>query len=81
MVNLGRSLLLPNRPYCRPLNYPKYDKDFDLDVDVKMFKTAIRINNKTYDVKIVNLFNFTLRDIMSDWCNNYMGDYKDCIFT
>jgi hypothetical protein len=26
------------------------------------------------------LFSFTFRDIMFDWCNNYMGDYPNCIF-
>jgi hypothetical protein len=49
MVNLGRPPLPPNRPYCRPLNYPEYVKDFDPDVHVRMFKAAIRANSETYD--------------------------------
>jgi hypothetical protein len=55
-------------------------KDFDLDVHVKVFKVVIRINGKTKDAKIVKLFGFTLRDTMSNWCNNYMGYYPNCIF-
>jgi hypothetical protein len=35
---------------------------------------------ETNDAKIVNLFNFTLRDIVSTWCNNYFGDYPECTF-
>jgi hypothetical protein len=26
------------------------------------------------------MFNFTLKDIVFDWCNNYMGDYLYCTF-
>jgi len=48
--------------------------DFDLDVHAKVFKVANRANGETNDVEIVNLFNFTLTDNVSDWCNNYMGD-------
>jgi hypothetical protein len=44
MVNLGRPPLPPNRPYCQPLNYPKYVKDFDPNVHVKFFKVIIRAN-------------------------------------
>jgi hypothetical protein len=55
-------------------------KDFDLDVHVKVFKAAIKINGEIEDVKIVNLFSFTAKDIVCDWCNNYMGDYPNCTF-
>jgi len=80
MVNLSRPPLPSNIPYYWPLNYPKYVKDFNLDTHVKVFKVANRANNETYNVKIVNMFNFTLKDIVSDWCNNYMGDYLYCTF-
>ncbi len=52
----------PNKPYHRPFNYPRYVKDSDPDVHVKVLKVAIRTNGKIKDVKIVNLFSFTLRD-------------------
>jgi hypothetical protein len=40
----------------------------------------IKANGETNDEKFVKLFSFTLKDTMSDWCNNNMGDYLDCIF-
>ncbi len=52
-------------------------KDSGPDVHVKVFKVAIRINGETEDVYIVNLFSFTFKDIVFDWCNNYMGDYPN----
>jgi len=54
-------------------------KDFDLDVHVRVFKATIRINGEIEDVKIVNLFSFTFKDIVYDWCNNYIRDYPDYI--
>jgi hypothetical protein len=62
MVSPRKPPLPPNRPYRWPFNYPKYVKD----VHVKVFKAANRTNNETNDAKIINLFNFTLRDIVSD---------------
>jgi hypothetical protein len=40
-----------------------------------MLEYLIKANSETDDAKNVHLFNFTFRDIVSDWCNNYMGDY------
>jgi len=80
MLNLGKPPLPPNRPYCQPFNYPKYVKDSNPNVHVRVFKATVKANGETEDVEIVNLFSFTLRDIMFDWRNNYMGDYLDYIF-
>jgi hypothetical protein len=80
MVNPSRPPLPPNRPYCRPLNYPKYVKDYDPNVHVKVFKVAIKANNETNDAEIINLFNITFKDIVCCRCNNYVGDYPDCTF-
>jgi hypothetical protein len=49
MVNLGMPPLPPNRHYHWPLNHPKYVKDFDPDVHVKIFKIAIITNSETND--------------------------------
>jgi len=46
----------------------------------EVFKATIRAGNETDDIKIVNLLNFTLKDIVYGWCNNYPKDYLDCIF-
>jgi hypothetical protein len=50
-------------------------KKFNRTAHVGVFKVAIKAHGETKDVKIVNMFSFTLKDIMSNWCNNYMGDY------
>jgi hypothetical protein len=74
-MNPSRPPLPPNKPYCWPFNYLEYVKNFNLDALVRILKTAIKANRETKGVNIVNMFSFTLRDIMSNWCNNYMGDY------
>ncbi len=81
MVNLNRPPLPPNRPYYRPLNYLEYVKDFWPKCYVRVFKVVIRTNGEIEDVEIVDLFSFTFKDTMSDWCNNYMGNYSNRTFT
>jgi hypothetical protein len=80
MVNPNRPPLPPNKPYHWPFNYPKYVKDSNPNAHVKVFKVAIRANGETKYAKNVNMFSFTFSDIVFDWCNNYMGDYLNCIF-
>ncbi len=55
-------------------------KDSNPNAHVIVLKATIKTNGETKDAEIVNLFSFTLKDIMSDWCNNYMGDYSNCTF-
>jgi hypothetical protein len=62
------------------LNYLEYVKDSNPNAHVTVFKAAIRENGEIEDAKMVNLFIFTLKDIVSDYCNNYMGDYQNCTF-
>ncbi len=80
MVNLGMPPLPPNMPYCRPLNYLEYVKDINPYAHVNVFKVAIKTNGEIENEKKTNLFSFTFKDIVFDWCNNYMGDYPNCIF-
>jgi len=80
MVNLGMPPLIPNRLYRWPFNYPEYVKDSDPNAHVRIFKGAIKTNGEIKDAKIINLLSFTLKYIVFDWCNNYMGDYSDCAF-
>jgi hypothetical protein len=80
MMNPSRPPLPLNKPYHRPRNYLEYVKDSDPKVHVRIFKASIRINGEIEDVEIVNLFSFTLKDIVFNWCNNYMGDYPNCTF-
>jgi hypothetical protein len=65
-VNPSRPPLPFNRPYRQPLNYLEYVKDFDQNVRVKVFKAAIRANYEIDDAKIVNMFNLTFKDTMSN---------------
>jgi hypothetical protein len=78
-VHPGRPPLPPNKSYHRPFNYLEV-KDFDPNVHVRVFKVTFRTNNETNDVKMIDMFSFTLKDIMFDWCNNYLRDYPYCIF-
>jgi len=80
MVNPGKPPLPPNRPYRQLLNYPKYVKDSNSSTHVKVFKATITTNSEINDVEIINMFSVTFRDIVYDWCNNYMGDYPGCTF-
>jgi hypothetical protein len=79
-MNPRKPPLPPNKPYHRPLNYLEYVKNSNPNAHIKVFKTTIKANGETKDVKIVNMFSFTFKDIMSNLCNNYMGDYVDYIF-
>ncbi len=80
MVHLGRPPLPISRPYCWPLKYLEYIKDSDPNAHVRVFKATIKANNEINDVEIVNLFNFTFRNIVFHYCNNYLGDYPDYTF-
>jgi len=64
-MNSNIQPLPPNRPYCWPLKYPEYVKDFDPNAHVKVFKATIRTNGGIDNVEIINLFSFTLRDNLS----------------
>jgi hypothetical protein len=66
MTNPSRPPLSPNRHYCRPFNYPKYVKNSNPNVHVKVFKVAIKANGETKDAEIVNLLSFTFRHIVFD---------------
>lgn len=56
------------RSYMRPLNYLKYKKTL-IQMFVYLFKSIIKAKSNE---ETTNLFNFTLKDNASNWCNNYM---------
>jgi hypothetical protein len=66
MVHTCKPPLPPNKPYHRPFNYLEYVKDFDPHAHVKIFKVAIKANSEIDDAKIVNIFSFTLKDIVTN---------------
>jgi hypothetical protein len=55
MINLGKPLVPPNRPYYWPFNYPEYVKDSNPDAHVRVFKVTVWTNGETKDAKIGNL--------------------------
>jgi hypothetical protein len=67
-----QATITTKQTYHRPFKYPKYVKDSDQGVHVRVFKTTIITNSETNDAKIVNMFSSTLKNIMSNWCNNYI---------
>jgi hypothetical protein len=66
LVHLGKPPLPPNKLHHRPFNYLEYVKDSDPNVHVRVFKVAFRTNSETNDAKIIDMFSFTLKDIMFD---------------
>jgi len=64
MMNPCKPPLPPNKPYHRPLNYPEYLNNFNLDAHVRVFTATIKANGETEDVKNVNMFSFTFKDII-----------------
>jgi hypothetical protein len=59
-------LVIHSKAFRRPLNYPEYKKNFNLDAHVQVFKAVIKGNSEIVDEEIVNMFNFTLKDNASD---------------
>ncbi len=61
MMNPGRPPLPVNKPYRQPLNYHEYVNNSNPNVHVRVFKTAIKANGETEDVKIVDMLKFYLQ--------------------
>jgi hypothetical protein len=62
------------------LNYFEHKKTFNPDAHVRIFKAAIKANGETIDEEMANMFNFTLKDNASNWCNSYMKVHLNCRF-
>jgi hypothetical protein len=41
--------------------------DIDLDVHIKVFKKAIKVNGEIMEADIINLFGFTFRNNIAKW--------------
>lgn len=57
------------QPYKKPLNYIKYKKNLNMKTCVLVFKATIIIG-KTMDEDIMNMFMFTFKGTLFNWCNN-----------
>jgi hypothetical protein len=45
-----------------------------------VFRTTIHANCETKDENIVNMFIFTLHDIISKWSKNFLAKHSNYIF-
>jgi hypothetical protein len=68
------------KPNKVALKYLDFKKDVDLDVHVKVFNFAIKANAESSEEYIINAFNYTLRDMASKWCHNYMSNFFTMFF-
>jgi hypothetical protein len=62
------------------LKYPNFKKDVDLDAHVRVFNSTIKANIETSKEYIINVFNYTLKDMTSDWCHNYSQNFLIVFF-
>jgi hypothetical protein len=54
------------------LKHHDFKKDADLNAHVKVFNYAIKTNVETSKEYIINVFNYMLKDMTSNWCHNYI---------
>jgi hypothetical protein len=54
------------KPYQSTLKYPNYKKGVDYYVHVRVFQVAIKANGKISKEYIINAFNYTLRETISN---------------
>ncbi len=66
-------------PYQK-FQYPTYVKDIDLDVHIRVFKKAIRANEKFVEANIINMLAFNLQNNISKWGENFVQDHFNCTF-
>ncbi len=73
-----------NGHYVRPnrvaLKYFDFKKDVDPNAHVTMFNFIIKTNVETSEECIINVVNYALRYITSDWCHNYMSKFPTVLF-
>ncbi len=45
-----------------------------------MFNSIVKADAETSKEYVINAFNYTLRDMASNWCRNYMSKFPDYTF-
>jgi hypothetical protein len=73
-------LKLITKLFYKNLLYPTYVKDTDLDVHIKVFKKAIKVNGETIEVDIINLFGFTFQVNIFERGKNIIQNHPNCTF-
>ncbi len=54
------------RPNRVAFKYPNFKKDVDPNIHVRMFNSIMKANVGTSEEYIINVFSYTLRDILID---------------
>jgi hypothetical protein len=69
--------VLVRSPYQSTLKYPYHKKNANPNVHVIVFHVVIRTNGETSKEYIINAFSYTLKEIASYWCHNYMSKFHN----
>jgi hypothetical protein len=69
------------RPNMVAIKYLGFRKDVNSNVHVRVFNSIVKTNVETSKEFIINAFSYTLRDITSNWCHNYMSEFSDNTFS
>jgi hypothetical protein len=69
------------KPNMVALKYPDFKKDVDPDVHVIVFNYIVKANARTSKKYIINMFSYTLKNMASNWCHNYVLKFPNCIFS
>jgi hypothetical protein len=68
------------KPNMVAFKYLDFKKHVDLNAHVRVFNSIVKANVETFEEYIINVFSYTLRDITSNWCHNYMSEFLNYIF-
>jgi len=68
------------RPNKVALKYHDFKENVDLYAHVKGFNFVVKVKVETFEEYIISVFNYTLKDMASDLCHNYMLKKINCIF-
>jgi len=69
------------RPNRVAIKYLGFRKDVNSNAHVRVFNSIVKTNVETSKEFIINAFSYTLRDITSNWCHNYMSEFSNNIFS
>ncbi len=68
------------RPNKVILKYPNFKKNVDPNVHVRMFNSIMKVNVTTSEKYIINVFNYTLKNMTLNWGHNYMSKFPNLTF-
>ncbi len=48
---------------------------------MKVFNEVVRTNGETSKEYKINAFSYTIKEMASNWCHNYMSEFPICSFS